>query len=89
MPAKSRKNRRLQTKREIPSAGGSNISNTDNAISTQSSGQVNQPVLTSKAAKAAATEAPVGAYFATEVKWISIVAGIIIVLLIVSYYIFR
>ncbi len=88
MPAKSRKNRRPQARRVIPGPGGNNIANTDNAINTQPAGQVNQPsVSTSRVSKA--TEVPVGTYFATEVKWIAIVTAIIVVLLIVSYYMFR
>jgi hypothetical protein len=92
MPAKSRRNRRPQARREVSGQGGSNIASTSNSsANTQASaGQVDRlAVPNNKALKTAVSEAPVGAYFMTEVKWIAVVAAILVVLLIASYYMFR
>lgn len=91
MPAKSRRNRRPQAKRAISGQGGGNIATTsDSPVNTQTSaGQGNQFAASNKVSRAAVPEAPVGSYFLTEVKWITIVTAIIVILLIASYYIFR
>jgi hypothetical protein len=90
MPPKSRRNRRPQTRREISGSISNNITSQNNAIISQAAGQISQPtVSSSKVSKTAGTEAPVGTYFATEVKWIAIVTAIITILLIASYYLFR
>jgi hypothetical protein len=92
MPAKSRRNRRPQTKSAISGQGGGNIAtNSDSPVNTQTSaGQGNQfAASNNKVSRTTVPEAPVGSYFLTEVKWIAVVTAIIVILLIASYYIFR
>ncbi len=91
MPAKSRRNRRPQTRREISGSAGGNIGNTVNTVNTQATAGQPDPLAasTNKASKANITEVPVGSYFLTEVKWIAVVTAIIVILLIASYYVFR
>ncbi len=92
MPAKSRRNRRPQSRREISEQGGNNTAGTaNNTMNTQAtSGQIDRlSTSANKISKATVSDAPVGAYFMTEVKWIAVVTSIIVILLIASYYIFR
>jgi len=71
-------------------ASGDSIAPTPEGITSQSVvSQSEKASNTGKVSKAAIIEPPVGAYFATEVKWIAVVTAIIVVLLIASYYIFR
>jgi hypothetical protein len=91
MPAKSRRNRRPQTRRDISGSAGGNIVSKDNNLNPQASTGHADPVgaSTNKFSKENIAEAPVGNYFLTEVKWIAIVTVIIVILLIASYYIFK
>ena len=92
MPAKSRRNRRPQAKRAISGQGGGNIATSSDSplntpTSTEQGNQFASP--NNRTSKAVVPEAPVGSYFLNEVKWITIVTVIIVILLIASYYIFR
>ena len=91
MPAKSRRNRRPQTRRENSGSGGGNIGRTANTVNTQTTNGQGDPLAasTNKVSKANITDVPAGSYFLTEVKWIAVVTAIVAILLIASYYIFR
>ena len=86
MPAKYRRSRR-----KISQSGKSN--NITNNIPANIEPNANSfPIKTagqSGEKSSIATEANLGKYVISEIKWIGVVTGIILVLLVISYVIFR
>ena len=98
MPSKSRKNRRAQAQRAYLQRSA--IKNRDEVNSPAEPG-VETPVAAFRAqsekvtssygpaSRGSANAAFIDTHFSRDIKWIGLVTGIIIILLIVSYYVFR
>jgi hypothetical protein len=88
VPYKSRKNRRT-----IPA---NNVSVTSSTAATEKIGSnasaaktVKSSVIYGNSAKTSSAAVPIQTHFLNELKWIGLVAVIIVILLLVAYYIFR
>jgi hypothetical protein len=98
MPSKSRKNRRAQAQRTYLQRA---IVKNRDQVNSQAEPGVETPVSAFRAqsekvsssygpaSKGSASAVFIDTHFSRDIKWIGLVTGIIIVLLIISYYVFR
>jgi len=88
MPYKSRKNRRPVSPTRASFTGSAS-----HAEKIDTPARINQPVknnnISGTGPKDAAVLIPAQIQFLTEMKWIGIVAIIVVILMVASYYIFR
>lgn len=88
MPYKSKKNRRSISPNRFSATRP-----TVNAETVSSPASVNQAVKSSvvysNTSKATASAIPVQTHFLREIKWIGLVAVVIVIFMVVAYYIFR
>jgi hypothetical protein len=88
VPYKSKKNRR-----NIPPNRVSVTSSAGTAENSKTLTGINQPEKSrpvyGNTSKTSAAAVPIQTHFLSEIKWIGLVAVIIVILLVVAYYIFR
>ena len=98
MPSKSKRNRRAVSQRAMAQRVITQNTNGNNnpispAVEATAPSSLVQPIKSTGSyrspSRGAAVESMAHTYFSKDIKWIGIVSGIIIVLLIMSYYIFR
>jgi hypothetical protein len=87
VPYKSKKNRRSVSPNRVLVPGPAGVSEN---VDAQAS--INQPAKTNSlrySSSKAAAAVPIETHFLNELKWITVVAVIIVILMIGAYYIFR
>jgi hypothetical protein len=87
VPYKSRKNRRNTIPNRVAVANSTGASENTNLAAS-----VNQPAkntVSGNTAKSSSGSIPLETHFLNELKWISLVTVIIVILLVAAYYIFR
>jgi hypothetical protein len=95
MPSKSKRNRRAFSQRAVSQRDESPKTNSNNTVasSIESSDRMApvQSVKTpySQTSKGAAAGSAIYTNFSRDLKWIGLVTGIVVILLIASYYLFK